>query len=265
MSYIGDFTLGDTLDCKFTTVNTSGAPTTLAGTPVISAYVGNNVTELTAGITLTVDFDSRTGMHNVRVVATSGNGYATASNYQLVITTGTVGGTSVVGYVVGQFSIEARSALRPTVLSRTLDVSATGEAGLDWANIGGPTTAQNLSGTTVGIIGTGGIVAGSFAAGAIDATAIAANAIGSSEFAQAAADKVFNSSGATLAELAQGAPAATPRPDQAMMLLYMTLRNKLDITSATKNISNDAGTVIAKKALTDDGTTYSEAEMVTGP
>ena len=152
MSYIGDFTLGDTLDCKFTTVNTSGAPTTLAGTPVISAYVGNNVTELTAGITLTVDFDSRTGMHNVRVVATSGNGYATASNYQLVITTGTVGGTSVVGYVIGQFSIEARSALRPTVLSRTLDVSAAGEAGLDWANIGGPTTAQNLSGTTVGII-----------------------------------------------------------------------------------------------------------------
>lgn len=39
--------------------------------------------------------------------------------------------------------------LVPTVAGRTLDVTATGEAGIDWANIGGPTTAVNLSGTTV--------------------------------------------------------------------------------------------------------------------
>ncbi len=39
--------------------------------------------------------------------------------------------------------------LRSTVPDRTLDVSATGEAGLDWANVGGPTTTLNLSGTTV--------------------------------------------------------------------------------------------------------------------
>jgi hypothetical protein len=39
--------------------------------------------------------------------------------------------------------------LRPTVSGRTLDVSTTGEAGLDWANIGSPTTAQTLSATTV--------------------------------------------------------------------------------------------------------------------
>jgi hypothetical protein len=149
MTYLGDIALGDTIDLKFATVNTSGVPTTLAGTPVISAYPGNSTTQLTAGITLTVDFDSVTGMHNVRVVATSGNGYATATNYALVITTGTVGGSSVVGYVIGHFSIEARSALRPTVAARTLDVSAAGEAGVDWANVGSPTTALNLSGTTV--------------------------------------------------------------------------------------------------------------------
>lgn len=151
MSYIGDFTLGKTFDTKFTTVSTTGVPTTLAGTPVISAYPDNSLTELTAGITLTVDFDARTGLHNVRVVATGANGYLTATNYQLVITTGTVGGTSVVGYVVGEFSIEARSAIRPTTADRTLDVSATGEAGLDWANIGTPTTAQNLSATNIDV------------------------------------------------------------------------------------------------------------------
>lgn len=150
--YHGDITLEDTIDIKFTTRSFStGAPTTLAGTPVISAYPGNSVTQLTAGITLTVDFDSVTGLHNVRVVATAANGYATATNYSLVITTGTVGGVSVVGEVIGTFSISARSALRPTVATRTLDVSAGGEAGVDWANIGSPTTANNLSATNIDV------------------------------------------------------------------------------------------------------------------
>lgn len=149
MSYIGDIRLGDTIDTKFCTVSTTGAPTTLAGSPVISAYVGNSTTEITAGITLSVDFDSRTGMHNVRVVATGGNGYATASNYQLVLTAGTVGGTSVVGYVVAEFSIENRSALMPTTAARTLDVTATGGAGIDWGNVEAPTTTLALTGTTI--------------------------------------------------------------------------------------------------------------------
>lgn len=39
--------------------------------------------------------------------------------------------------------------LVPTTAGRKLDVSAGGEAGLDWANIGSPTTVQGLSGTTV--------------------------------------------------------------------------------------------------------------------
>lgn len=39
--------------------------------------------------------------------------------------------------------------LQPTVAGRTLDVSAGGEAGVDWANIGSATTTVNLSGTTV--------------------------------------------------------------------------------------------------------------------
>jgi hypothetical protein len=41
------------------------------------------------------------------------------------------------------------AALRPTVADRTLDVSAGGEAGVDWANVGSPTTTVGLSGTTV--------------------------------------------------------------------------------------------------------------------
>lgn len=38
---------------------------------------------------------------------------------------------------------------RDTTTGRTLDVSAGGEAGLDWANIGSPTTSVALTGTTI--------------------------------------------------------------------------------------------------------------------
>ena len=68
MSYHGDIRLEDTIDIKFvTTAAATGAPTTLAGTPVISAYPGNSTTQLTGGITLTVDFDGVTGLHNIRI------------------------------------------------------------------------------------------------------------------------------------------------------------------------------------------------------
>jgi hypothetical protein len=47
--------------------------------------------------------------------------------------------------------ILADCSLKPTVDNRRLDVSSGGEAGLDWANIGSPTTAQNLSGTNIDV------------------------------------------------------------------------------------------------------------------
>lgn len=57
----------------------------------------------------------------------------------------TSGGVLVAAYASGQ------TPLQPTVAGRTLDVSATGEAGIDWANIGSPTTAVNLSGTNIDV------------------------------------------------------------------------------------------------------------------
>jgi len=192
MSHHGDIRLGDTIDVKFTTA-VGGTPTTLSG-GTVAAYIGNSTTELTAGITLTTDFDSRTGMHNVRVVASSGNGYATATNVILVLTAGTVGGVSVVGYVVGSFSIEARSAVMPTTAGRTLDVSTGGEAGVDWANVGSPTTTVDLSGTTIGVVtalAAGAIAAASIAANAITAAKIAADAIGASQLATDAVTEIW--------------------------------------------------------------------------
>ena len=67
-----------------------------------------------------------------------------------------------------------------------------------------------------------------------------------------------------ISELGVAVPTATPTVRTALMLLYMALRNKTVVqTSGTDalEIYNDAGTLITKKLLTDDGSDYTEAEM----
>ena len=72
----------------------------------------------------------------------------------------------------------------------------------------------------------------------------------------------------TISEMSQGAPTATPTFEEAVMYLYMALRNRADAnTSGTpdyKIFYNDAGTAIWKKAITDDGSDYSEAKGISG-
>lgn len=105
-----DYPVDSTLYLLFTTRSFStGAPTQLAGTPVVSAYENDSLTQITAGITLGVDHDSITGLNLLTIAATAANGYENGKDYGLVITTGTVGGVSVVGEVVGAFTI-GRSA-----------------------------------------------------------------------------------------------------------------------------------------------------------
>lgn len=241
MTFLGDFAADSTFDCKFTTVTTTGAPTALLGTPVISAYLDNSIAQLTAGITLTVDFDAVTGLNNVRVVATTANGYTVGSNFQLVITTGTVGGTSVVGYVVAQFSIQARSALRPTVATRTLDVSAGGEAGVDWANIGSPTTVQNLSATVVATA-TAVTTVNGLAAGVITAASIAADAITAAKIADGAIDAATFAAGAiTAASIA--ADAITDAKVAADVTIASVTGAVGSVTGAVGSVTGAVGSV----------------------
>ena len=51
-----------------------------------------------------------------------------------------------------QTELTTYGALKPTTAGRTLDITTTGEAGIDWANIGAPTTTVALTGTTVGTV-----------------------------------------------------------------------------------------------------------------
>lgn len=96
--------LGDTYEFLFTTRQFSdGAPTTLSGTPVLSVYEEANLTQITSGVSVSADYDGVTGLNQCSIVATSGNLYEVGKYYSVVITTGTVGGTSVVGEVIGHF------------------------------------------------------------------------------------------------------------------------------------------------------------------
>ena len=108
MQYLGDITAGSTIRGSFNTRTAAGVPITLGGTPVLSVYKDAGTTETSTGVTLTVDFDSRTG-HHVFAIVTSDAFYSTGSDYRVVITTGTVDGTSVVGTEVGSFSIQNRN------------------------------------------------------------------------------------------------------------------------------------------------------------
>lgn len=84
----------------------------------------------------------------------------------------------------------------------------------------------------------------------------------SSRSSHAAADVIA----VTLSELAQGQPPATPTVGEALALLYMALRNASTMdTSGIYTIADDAGTVICKATVTDDGTTVTVPKLVTGP
>lgn len=169
--YLGNFAVGDTIDLKFTTVTTTGAPTTLAGTPAISVYKSNSTAQSTTGVTLTADFDSVTGLNHVRITTGSdGTFYAGANDFQVIITTGTVGGTSVVGYLVASFSLtnrvanvtaidgQATSGNNATLNLKQLNVSNSGGDAIVAASTGSNGNGINASGngTGSGVKGTGG-------------------------------------------------------------------------------------------------------------
>lgn len=150
MGYRGDYRAGDTIDLKFQTLNVSAVPTTLSGTPAISVYKSNSTTESATGVTLSVDFDSRTGLNHVRITTVSdGTFYAEGNDFDVVITAGTVNSVSVVGQVVASFSLANRSALRPATKALNLNVGSDG--------VGQANTVQ-LLGTAVPTPATAGLV-----------------------------------------------------------------------------------------------------------
>lgn len=132
-----DIVLEETIYMDFTTRSFStGVPTVLSGTPVLSVLEENNATPITAGVSVSVDRASVVGLNMAIIVATAANGYEAGKGYSVYVSTGTVGGVSVVGEVVAQFTIDASSASQD--LSNGTDGLTVLKAGIDAI----PTTAM---------------------------------------------------------------------------------------------------------------------------
>lgn len=146
MAHLGDFDATSVIYGKFTTYRPStGAAHALGGTPALSVYKDNGATQSTAGVTLTADFDSVTGLNHFTIdTSADGSFYAAGSFFDIVITTGTVDSVSVVGSVVGSFTLRKNSALKPSTAGRTLVVDAAGLADANTVKLGpsGSGTAQ---------------------------------------------------------------------------------------------------------------------------
>jgi hypothetical protein len=177
--HLGDYAVGVTIHGKFSTFQPStGAAFALAGTPALSVYKDASTTESTAGVTLTASFDSRTGLNHFSIdTSADGTFYSAGSNFDIVITTGTVDGVSVVGAAVASFTLARANVASLSAGAITATAIATDAIDAD-------------------ALADGAITAATFAANAITATVvaddtitaakIAANAIGSAEIADGA-------------------------------------------------------------------------------
>lgn len=149
MHYFGDIDPGKILYIHWPTSGLSGQSILPGTAGTIEVYKDDGTTQSTAGITDTRTFDSVTGRHMIKLdTSADGTFYAAGHEFSVVLTGAVIDGQTV-NTVLAHFSIQNRSALRPTTAGRTLDVSSTGEAGIDLANVGSPTTTLNLSGVTI--------------------------------------------------------------------------------------------------------------------
>lgn len=137
--------LGATFTFGFTT-RINGVPTSLLGTPVLSVKEGANDTPITSGVSVDVDTCATpvTGLNEGTVVATSGNGYEAGKSYFCYISTGTVGGVSVVGEIVQEFVIIA--AAHSTLVAT--DIVSSGAITTSGGAVSTVTTVTDLTTTT---------------------------------------------------------------------------------------------------------------------
>ncbi len=144
---LGDIALSQILYFHFTTRQFStGTPITSASL-VISIYKDDSTTQSTAGITTTflTGFDNVVGLVSVKIdTSQDGTFYAAGHDFSVVVTAGTADSVSIVGEVVGYFSINNRTALRPTTAGRTINIDSTGLSDSNVVKLGptGTGTAQ---------------------------------------------------------------------------------------------------------------------------
>ena len=142
----GDYQLEDTVYLPFTTrAFATGIPTALVS-GVVEIYEDASVTQITAAETLAVSLDSIAGFNMISVVATAANGFGAGQSYTAILSAGTVDSVSVIGEVVGHFTIDMSAAAKDLAnatdglgaikAETALIVADTNELQTDWVNAG---------------------------------------------------------------------------------------------------------------------------------
>lgn len=126
MLYCGDFPSQQTVYIYFTSHKADGTPIVLAGTPALNVYKDNVATPYTTAgdLVLTASINSVVGL-NCAAITTTNAFFAVGHDYKAVLSAGTVDSVSVVGYMVGSFSIQNRPAfISPGTGTGQLDVTS---------------------------------------------------------------------------------------------------------------------------------------------
>jgi hypothetical protein len=125
--YYGDFRAGQVIRAAFNTVNASAVPTTLSSPSFVVTKDGAVVTP-TGGVTLTPDADSIAGFNRLAIdTSTDAATFAAGSDYKVRLGgAANVGGVSVVGSVVAEFSIQNRAIAIDTLGRLLLQPTQTG-------------------------------------------------------------------------------------------------------------------------------------------
>jgi hypothetical protein len=130
----GDYKLEDSVYILFTTrAFATGIPGVLSAATV-AVYEDVTSTPIETSIAVTETLNSINGLNAVTIAALAASGYNAGGHYHVVIEAGTVDSVSVVGEVVGNFSIQS--------------------APVNWAKVSAPTTAVDLSATDIQLVDT---------------------------------------------------------------------------------------------------------------
>jgi hypothetical protein len=260
MSYLGDKNFGSTVHFKFTTVNSTGAPTALTNGAVTVYRNGSTVPD-TTGVTLSASFNGVTGMNHVQVDMSTAGFYSSAADYMAIVSSGTVGGESIAGYVVGEWSLRNRynsSAI-------TLDVNVAQWRGTAPSTLGTNNHIQPSS--TAYILGVVNVAT----ANSIDSVTSVSNAVNIST--GSSIDSVTTVTGLVSSDVKQqviaalssdtyAAPTGLPGVANSLAgkigVLYSALTQGFRISSSGKTFLSTGNAVQWVKGIGDDGSTYFE-------
>lgn len=254
MQYLGDIALSQILYFGWHSNAVAGGSITRATNGTISVYKDDGLTQSTTGVTDTEDFDGLTGVHWVKIdTSADGTFYAAGHDFAVVLSAATIDGQTI-NAVLAHFSINNRSALRPTTAGRTLVVDAAGLADANAVKVGpsGSGTAQ-----TARDLGTSVLLSSGTGTGQLDF----ASGVVKANLAQILGTALTETAGQIAAAFKQFFDVASPTGTMKAITNVVTATNLTnaptngDLTTAMKaSVNAEVDTALADY----DGPTHAE-------